>query len=101
MISVIHLEVAPAPDDDPYKRTPPAPEPIESTAEEESETEEGKLWEIESLIRRRVDGRKGTQHLRWVACGLEEDEWIHELHLKETAPLLLLAEWKEANLEED
>jgi len=74
VVSVVHLEPATGPEEDPYGRHTEAPPPIVVDNEEE--------WEIDRLLRKRQrrfgKAKNATiQYLvRWKGCGPEDDKWM-------------------------
>ena len=78
VISVVHLELALAPNSDPYRRDPA---PIEPIVTEKG----GEEWEIEALLEKRVAGkgkRRRTEYLvRWKGWAAEYDQWVDKREL--------------------
>lgn len=77
-ISMIHLEPAPHPDEDPFgRRRCDFSEPVVGSHDDEDAE-----WEIEALIDKRTIGRGKIQYLaRWKGWGDEYDQWIDKKNL--------------------
>jgi hypothetical protein len=72
VISIAHLEPAPVPNSDPYKRTVNAEDIVPVYRDGQKE------WELETLVKKRFSNRnKEPEYLgRWKDCGPEWDQWI-------------------------
>ena len=84
VISVMHLEPAPAAESDPYMWVPVPIEPIVRKEGEE-------LWEIESVLKRREVGRGRKRRvgylIRWKGWSEDHDQWVNEKEIGEKPTL--------------
>jgi hypothetical protein len=84
VVSIAHLEPAPAPNSDPYGRTinPESIVPVYRDGQEE--------WELETLIKKRLSNRsKDPEYLgRWKNCGPEWDQWLKLSDLQNAKELI-------------
>ncbi|ERF71279.1 hypothetical protein EPUS_05331 [Endocarpon pusillum Z07020] len=68
VISKIHLDPAPNPDDDPYQRNlPPPPDHIDEQGMEQ--------WKVEKIVSKLVDDEAILYKVRWEGYNEEDDTW--------------------------
>ncbi len=90
MISIVYLlqyHVC----DDPFKRTPAPPGPIEYGAETDTSGDnvrDGKHWELERVVDYATRCGKTHYLVRWKGYGPQHDKWLKPEALKHTARLM-------------
>ena len=87
VISIIHLEPAPAPDDDPWKQTLGVNllSPVVGLPNNESVA-----WQVEAILDKRHQKNKPIEYLvRWQGVGAEYDRWMPRRNLGDANDMIL------------